>query len=563
MLTQLYIRDFTIVERLELVFERGFTVLTGETGAGKSILVDALAFALGVRADSAVIRHGCRQAEIIASFELAAQSGAARWLAERELFADGECVLRRLLDTDKASRGFINGRPVPIQMLRELGEYLVDIHGQHEYQSMLRRDGQRALLDDFAGLGQEIDTLGGHYTALKALEAQRQDLSERSADRAARIELLRFQVQELEGLGLSSEEIERLDEEQRRLAHGAELLAGLQEIMHSLYDDERSSAASVLARAIQRLEQLSPYDSRLSALAGLLGEASIRIDETANELHHYVDRLDLDPQRLQQVEQQLSLVHDVARKHRVRPPELPSVLTRLQAELTSLGDADLSIARIEEELSAHRQAYAELATRVSQRRKTAAAKLTEQTSALMQELGMAGGQFSIELTALPEGEISATGLERVEFLVSANPGQPLRALAKVASGGELSRISLALHVATARSARIPVLIFDEVDVGIGGRVAEIVGQKLRDLGRTREVLCITHLAQVAALGDLHLRVSKATKAARTFAQVRLLSESERVAEIARMIGGIKISQQTLEHAQDMLARAGTGDRVSA
>ncbi len=563
MLTQLYIRDFTIVEQLELVFERGFTVLTGETGAGKSILVDALAFALGARADSAVIRHGCRQAEIIASFALAPQSGAARWLAERELFADGECVLRRLLEADKASRGFINGRPVPIQMLRELGEYLVDIHGQDEYQSLLRRDGQRALLDDFAGLGEKIEALAEHYTALNALEARRQELSERSAERAARIKLLRYQAQELEGLGLSSEDIEALDEEQRRLAHGAELLAGLQEITQALYDDERHSAAGVLSRAIQRLEQLSSYDGRLAELAGLLGEASIRVDEAAKELHHYVDRLDLDPQRLQRVEQQLSLLHDVARKHRVRAQELPSVLARLQTELAELGDADLSAGRIEEELGAHRRAYAELAAGVSQTRRAAAAKLAEQTSALMQELGMPGGQFAVELTALQAGEFTATGLERVEFLVSANPGQPLRALAKVVSGGELSRISLALHVVTARSARIPVLIFDEVDVGIGGRVAEIVGQKLRALGRAREVLCITHLAQVAALGDLHLRVAKTTKGSRTFAQVRVLSESERVAEIARMIGGIKISQQTLEHAQDMLARAGTGDRVSA
>lgn len=563
MLSHLYIRDFTIVERLELAFEQGFTVLTGETGAGKSILVDALAFALGARADSTIIRQGCRQAEISASFDVPADSAAARWLRAHELFAEEECVLRRLVETDKASRGFINGRPVPIQMLRELGEHLVDIHGQHEYQSILRRDGQRELLDDFAGLAETIDVLAEHYRTLRALEARRERLLEQSSDRAARMELLRYQVKELEALGLSVEEIVALDEEQRRLANGAELLAGLQAITHTLYEDERASAAGVLARAVQRLEQLAQYDSRLAALAELLNEARIRVDEAAGELQHYADRFDLDPQRLERVEQQLALVHDLARKHRAPAQELPQVLTRLRSELADLDDADLNSERLEQDIAARREDYLKLAAEVSQARRKAAKKLSEQVSALMQELGMPGGRFAVELSALPADELAATGRERVEFAVSANPGQELRPLAKVASGGELSRIGLALHVVAARRARIPVLIFDEVDVGIGGRVAEIVGQMLRELGRSREVLCITHLAQVAALGDHHLQVSKTAKTTRTFTEVRALSERERVAEIARMIGGIKISQQTLEHARDMLTRALASDRVSA
>jgi DNA repair protein RecN (Recombination protein N) len=563
MLSHLYIRDFTIVHELELTFEPGFTALTGETGAGKSILVDALALALGERADNTVIRHGCARAEIIAGFDLRPDQDAARWLIEHELFSEQECVLRRVIDADKPSRGFINGRPVPLQMLRELGQYLVDIHGQHEHQSMLRRDGQRQILDDYAGLGETLAKLNVHYTELSTLSSRLGSLQRQSTDRDARIDLLRYQVQELEALGISAEELVQLEEEHSRLTNGTELLQGLQETTQALYDDEQVAVAPVLARALSKLEQLARYDVRLGELTTLLRDAGIQVEEVASRLHQYLDKLELDPQRLQTVEQRLASVHDLARKHKIRAMELPQVLEQLSAELRDLEEGDLNIERLVQAIETERQRYLELAREISTMRKQAAPRLDKSVTAQMQQLGMPGGRFAIRLEALASDELSATGLERVEFLVSANPGQPLRPLTKVASGGELSRISLALQVAAAQVARIPTLVFDEVDVGIGGRVAEIVGQQLRRLGESREVLCITHLAQVAALGDRHLQVSKTSKGENTFTTVRALAGRERIDEIARMIGGIKISKKTLAHAQDMLARAVGNDRVSA
>ncbi len=562
MLSYLYIRDFTIVHELELSFDGGFTVLTGETGAGKSILVDALALALGERADSTVIRHGCQRSEIAAGFDLRAEQDAARWLASQELFADQECMVRRVIEADKPSKGFINGRPVPIQMLRELGQYLVDIHGQHEHQSILRRDGQRQILDDYASLTDAVQQLGQHYTQLSALTARVQTLQQQASERAARLDLLRYQVQELEAFAITADELDQLEEEHGRLAHGAELQSGLQELAQALCDED-DAVAHRLARAMSKLEQLTQYDTRLGELASLLNGASIQIDEAASQLRHYLDKVELDPQRLQWVEQRLGSAHDLARKHNTRPAALPQLLHRLSTELQDLEDSDVNIARLEQAIARERQAYAKLAQEISKKRQRAAQTLAKTVSAQMQQLGMPGGRFAVNLERLPEDEPSATGLERVEFVVSANPGQPMHALAKVASGGELSRISLALQVVAAQVARIPTLIFDEVDVGIGGRVAEIVGQQLRRLGASREVLCITHLAQVAALGDHHLLVSKHSQGTTTSAEVRALAGRERVNEIARMIGGIEISKKTLAHAQDMLTRATHNDRVPA
>ncbi|MFQ6021271.1 MAG: DNA repair protein RecN [Acidiferrobacterales bacterium] len=563
MLSYLYIRDFTIVEKLELVLEPGFTVLTGETGAGKSIVIDALSFALGERADSTVIRHGARRAEIVASFDLAIQQDAAIWLEAHDLFADQECVVRRVIDIDRPSKGFINGRPVPMQMLRDLGQHLIDIHGQHEHQSVLRRDGQRQILDDYAGLDEAVKRLTRHYQDFKSLQSRLETLRQQSADRTARLDLLGYQVQELEALGVTADEVTALEEEHARLANGAELLAGVQGITQALYDDDEGSVSQTLASAVNRLEQLCQYDARLGELIGLLNEASIQVDEAASQLHHYVERLELDPQRLRWIDQRLASFQDVARKHQVRPEELSQVLERLRTELHDLKDFDLNLAKLEEDIETERQAYMELAGKISRKRKAAAKKLSQSVTDDMQQLGMPGGCFEVRLDPLPRGEMSASGQERPEFLVSTNPGQPSRALNKVASGGELSRISLALQVVAARVARIPTLIFDEVDVGIGGRVAEIVGQQLRALGGSREVVCITHLAQVAALGDRHLLVSKTSQDASTRTQVRQLSGRERITEIARMIGGIKISQQTLDHAQDMLARASEPHHVPA
>ncbi|MDH3513572.1 MAG: DNA repair protein RecN [Gammaproteobacteria bacterium] len=555
MLTQLYVRDFAIVHELSLTYEPGFTVLTGETGAGKSILIDALALVLGERADSDVIRHGCTRAEVSASFALKPSHDSAKWLKDNDLFGDQECVVRRLIEADKPSRGFINGRPVPMQMLRELGEYLVDIHGQHEHQSLLRRNSQRQILDDYAGLDDTVAALAGLYREMEALRQRLADLKRQSSDREARVELLRYQVRELDALSLAADEIPVLEEEHVRLANGAELVEGVHSLTQAIQEDEEAAVSPHLARAIARLESLIKYDPRLGEISALLNEAAIQIDEAAGRLNHYLESLELDPSRLQAVERRLSTVHDLARKHKIKPEELPAVHARLRAELNEIENLDTSLEQLEQDLEQARTAYFKTASDVSRARQGAAKKLSKAITGEMQELGMPGGNFEVVLAPLPDGETAAHGLEHVEFLVSANPGQPVRPLAKVASGGELSRVSLALQVVAAGSGRIPTLIFDEVDVGIGGRVAEVVGRKLRVLGESRQVLCITHLAQVAAQATQHVQVRKQTEGKDTLAEAVLLAERERTMEIARMIGGVEISKQTLAHAKDMLTRA--------
>jgi DNA repair protein RecN (Recombination protein N) len=555
MLTQLYVRDFAIVRELSLAYEPGFTVLTGETGAGKSILIDALALVLGERADSEVVRHGCARAEVTAGFALKPSSSAAKWLKENDLFADQECVLRRVIETDKPSRGFINGRPVPIQMLRELGEHLVDIHGQHEHQSLLRRDAQRQILDDYAGLEDSVRALAGHYREMESLRERLATLRQQTADRDARVEWLTHQVRELDALALAADEIPALEEEHARLANGAELIEGVQSLAQAITEDEEAAVARQLARAINRLEALVRYDHKLGEIAALLNEASIQIHEAGSRLNHYLESLELDPSRLQAVERRLSTVHDLARKHKVKPEELPAVHERLRTELSEIENLDTSLGKLEADLGKAGALYMKTAREISRARQGAAKKLARAVTGEMQELGMPGGSFEVSVMPLPEGETSAHGLERIEFLVSANPGQPTRPLAKVASGGELSRISLALQVVLAGTGRIPTLIFDEVDVGIGGRVAEVVGRKLRALGESRQVLCITHLAQVAAQGAQHVQIRKQTEGKDTVAEAIPLTERERTLEIARMIGGVEISKQTLAHAKDMLTRA--------
>ena len=556
MLESLHIRDVAIVKSLELAFESGLTVLTGETGAGKSILIDALALALGGRADAGVIRHGAERAEVAAGFAIKPNSDAARWLQTHDLDSDGECLLRRVVESERGSKGFINGRPVPIQMLRELGEHLVDIHGQHEHQSLLRRDAQREILDDYAGLTAAVAELGGHYEALKTLETRREALARQAGDRGARVELLRYQVQELDALNLTREEIPEIEAEHARLAHGAELVEGVQAAVQTLSDDEEVAVVGQLARLSAKVEALSHIDGRLGEIGVLLNEAGIQLDEAARQLRHYLDALEPDPERMQWVESRIGAMHDLARKHRVHAEELPGVLQRLRTELNDVEDYDANLTRLDAELVKTRAVYFAAAKDIAAKRKTAAQKLAREVGKHMQELGMPGGRFDIALTALPEGELSAHGTERVEFLVSANAGQPVKPLAKVASGGELSRISLALQVVMARLGRIPTLIFDEVDVGVGGRVAEIVGLQLRALGKSRQVLCITHLPQVAALGEHHLRAAKRNqKDGAAAATVEHLRDNDRVLEIARMLGGIEISKTTIAHAEDMLNRA--------
>ncbi len=555
MLTSLYIRDFAIIKTLDLDITKGLTVLTGETGAGKSILIDALALALGGRADAGSVRHGATRAEVAASFALKPSSDALRWLKDHDLDADGECVLRRVVESERSSKGFINGRPVPIQMLRELGEHLVDLHGQHEHQSLLKRDAQRQILDDYAGLNDAVAAVTRHYETIKALEARLHALNRESTDREARLGLLRHQVKELESLNLAADEIAALEDEHARLANGAELLESAQGAAQALYDDDETAVAHILAQVTRRLEAVAPYDPRLGEIAALLNEAGIQIDEAATRLHHYVDGLELDPARLQWLDMRLGGIHDLARKHRVRAEELRPLLERLRTELGDTEDLEGNLERLNADLEQARAEYFKAAEVVSSGRRQAAKKLARAVTERMQDLGMAGGRFDAQLAPLGENELGPHGRERVEFQVTANADQPLKVLARVASGGELSRISLALQVVTAGLGRIPTLIFDEVDVGVGGRVAEIVGQQLRRLAGSRQVLCITHLPQVAALGEHHLRVLKLADDGATRIEVEALKAAQRVQEIARMLGGVEISKKTIAHAQDMLSRA--------
>ncbi|MDH5642505.1 MAG: DNA repair protein RecN, partial [Nitrospira sp.] len=510
MLSHLHVSDFTIVRNLNLDLGNGFVVLTGETGAGKSVIIDALSLVLGERAESSIIRQGCDRTEISATFDLAADSDAARWLTGNELFDDGECMVRRIIYLDKPTKGFINGRPVPMQMLRELGDHLVDIHGQHEHQSLLKRDSQRQILDAFGRLEGDVQQINSLYQHIRQLDDRLHTLRNQSADRSARIDLLQYQVNELELLALEENEIAKLEEEHSRLANGAALLEGVQSVSQILYDDEEATASQMVGQCIHKLEALSDHDARLGEIASMLNDAMIQIDEAASELHLYLDRLELDPKRLDWLDQRIAAIHDLSRKHHVGQEELPSVLERLRTELADIEDFDVNLGKLENEREENLARYRELAGHISARRSASAIRLSDAVSAHMQELGMPGGRFEVALENLPEGDLGAYGNERIEYLVSANPGQSPKPLTRVASGGELSRISLALQVVAAEVGKVPTLIFDEVDVGIGGRVAEIVGQQLSQLGKNRQVLCITHLAQVAAQGDRHLQVSKTT-----------------------------------------------------
>ncbi len=556
MLTHIQIRDFAIVQELELTLDKGMTVLTGETGAGKSILVDALGLVLGDRADSDIIRHGAERAELSVSFDIKDAPAARQWLEEQALDADGECHIRRVIARDGRSKGFINGRPLPLQSLRELGELLVDIHGQHEHQSLLRRDAQRQLLDDYAGHGTLVDEVAQDYRHWKNLNKELEELRRAAGERQAQLDLLRYQVRELETLGLGKDEVTELEAEHGRLANAEQLLEVCRNALVWLYEDEETSADSLLGRTLSELSALRHIDERLATACELLESTQIQVRESVDELRRYSDHVELDPERLQWVEQRLATIHDLSRKHRVAPEELYSLLEKLQYDLSSLENADVRFGELEKEVEAAAQTYRERACRLSESRAKAAKELAKGITGIMQQLGMPGGRFEVTLEPLDPEQFSATGMDRIELLVSANPGHPLRPLQKVASGGELSRISLAIQVITARSGRIPTLVFDEVDVGIGGGVAEIVGRQLHTLAKSRQVLCVTHLPQVAAQAHHHLQVSKQSTRNTTQTGIRGLSPTERVQEIARMLGGVEITEQTVAHAREMIQRAG-------
>ncbi|HOW61557.1 MAG TPA: DNA repair protein RecN [Candidatus Contendobacter sp.] len=553
MLTQLRIRDFAIVEELELELAAGMTAITGETGAGKSILVDAIGLLLGDRADSDVIRHGAERADLSALFDLDALPAARAWLAERDLDRDGECQLRRVVARTGRSRGYINGVPQPTQALRELGERLVDIHGQHEHQSLLRREAQRQLLDDYAGNQALVAELVEQYQTWSRLRRELRDLRQAAAERDARLDILRYHLRELAALNLAEGEVAHLEREQRQLAHASQLLDTSQRLLGWLSEDEESSITDRLDHGLRELNVLSRLDTRLIPVSELLNAALIQIQEASSELRSYAQALDLDPGHLAQVEQRLAAAHQLARKHRTTAEELPALRARFEAERDTLEHSETRLETLQQALKDARAAYQTGADRLSERRTAAARELGERVSTALAGLGMPGGRFAIVLERLEQP--APAGLEAVEFQVSANPGQPMRPLAKVASGGELSRISLAIQVIAAHAARIPTLIFDEVDTGIGGGVAEVVGRQLRALGGGRQVLCVTHLPQVAAQAHQQFKAEKQSDDATTHTQVVLLESEARVTEIARMLGGLELTMNTLAHAREMVEQA--------
>ena len=549
MLLSLAIRDFVIVDRLELEFSTGFTVLTGETGAGKSILIDALALVLGERGDAGVLRAGCERAELSAEFEIGKIPQLQAWLEENGLADEpGVCLMRRTIDAGGRSRAFINGSGVTLQQLREAGEYLVDIHGQHAHQSLLKPAAQRELLDAYAGLGALAQQVARAYRDWQALRERRLAWEKDSAAALAELEQLEWQVRELQGLNLGADEWAELQAEHARLAHAASLLESAQYGVELLADGDLA-LLSQLNGLIGRLNKVVAFDPALGEPLAILDSAAAQLQEAAYGLRHYAQRLDLDPERLREMEQRIESLHGMARKYRVMPEALPQLLLEREARLAEVRHMGSAEELLQQEEKA-RSAYLAQAGALSAGRQGAARELGAKVSEAMQSLAMAGGRFEVELRALEEG--NAHGLEQVEFLVSAHSSLAARPLAKVASGGELSRISLAIQVMTSQVAAVPTLIFDEVDVGIGGGVAEVVGKMLRNLGGGRQVLCITHLPQVAALGGQHWQVAKCARDGQVLSQITVLDQQQRIEEIARMLGGVSITETTRQHAAEML-----------
>lgn len=552
MLTSLHIRDFAVIDELELHFGSGMTVLTGETGAGKSIIVDALGLILGDRADSTMLRGGAERCEISATFDIDGKHALATWLDEQAIPADDkELLIRRVLSADGRSRAFINGSPVAVQMLKPVGEMLIDIHGQHAHQSLLKRDARRQLLDDYGDYQPELDRVADLYRHWREVTAEIEDLSGLGEDREARLELLRYQVQELRALNPQAEEFEALEIEYNRLTHASRLVEGTETAYDRIVGDDQAIAVQ-LKRCERELRELARYDDSLGPIADLLEAAGIELGEAGDELRHYLGQLELDPQRLHEVEQRLSEIHTLARKHYVQPKSLPAQLDSLYRQLTELESSEERYAELKAQEQQILTEYHTAAGQLTRARSGTAEQLARAVSAQLHELGMPGGEFQIDIAAASEATPSPHGLDRIEFLVTTNSGQPPRPLAKVASGGELSRISLALQVIANADNCVATMIFDEVDAGIGGGVAEIVGKLLKEAAAKRQIFCVTHLPQVASLGHRHLRVLKSADEQETRIRVTPLSTHERIEEIARMLGGLKITERTRAHAKEML-----------
>ena len=552
MLTHIHITNFTIIDSLDLSLNAGMSVLTGETGAGKSILIDALGLILGGRADSSLVRHGKERCDITATFSLAKEDIANQWLSQHEFDSDDECIIRRTLNQDGKSRAYINGQPATLQQLKDLGSRLISIHGQHEHQTLQKKDRQRQLLDAFAGLQPQLTTVKQLYQQWHAKRQRFDELTSQSKQRELQTEYLQFQVKELAELNLQANELAELQQEQQLLANVDKILQSSQQALAVLSETEAHNALDLLQQVQSSLENLTATDARLTVVAELVNSAVIQVEEAAGELRDYLKHMEADPTRLNMIEERLSVIYELARKHKVYPEQLFEHFASLNAELQQLAQLDDNLQELAQLIKKLEAEYLSAAKELTVKRQVAATQLSQLITEQMQQLAMTGGRFDIALQA--RDEYHATGLENVEFLVSANPGYPLQSLSKVASGGELSRISLAIQVITAQYNPIPTLIFDEVDVGIGGGTAEVVGRLLRTIGANRQALCVTHLPQVASQGHHHLQVEKQVTQQTTSTRIQSLTTEGRIVEIARMLGGVQVTEQTLAHAKEMLTQ---------
>ncbi len=553
MLTEIHINNLITIHTLHLEFCGGTTVITGETGAGKSILIDAIELALGNRASNDKVRPGQEKAEISICFDVSKLVDARLWLDHYDLSQENnECILRRVIYQDGRSKSFINGMPTTLQPLRELGELLIQIHGQHEHQSLLKIDHQRKMLDHYAGHQHLLDTVSHLSDEWHILNKQITQLRKRQTERNTRMTFLNFQLEELKALQLTQDEFQALDLEHKQLAHAGELLQNLNHALNVLTDHEENNALRSIHQALHGLELIQQVDPKISVWIESLNAIMIQISDTEDGLRHYLNTIEIDPARLSWVEDRISLLFDTARKHKINPQELYDLQCRLSLELNELENSDLQLSELEQKLLHIEKQYHDNAIKLSKSRTKAATNLNTIITTTIHQLSLNHAQFEVYLESDKTTVISPYGLEKIIFHIKTNAGQTMQPLAKIASGGELSRMGLAIHLAAADQHHTPTLIFDEVDVGIGGATAEMVGKLLRKLGQSHQVLCITHQAQVAAKGHQHIRVEKTQSEHSTRTQVYTLSQDERTRELARMLGGVEITKTTLAHAKELI-----------
>ena len=552
MLKYLHIKNFAIIESLELEFHHGLSVLTGETGAGKSIIIDAIGLVLGDRADNNFIRADKDSAEITLIIEIDQTSAITEWLKTQELETDNECILRRVIRRDGKSRAYINSAPVPIKTLKELGEHAINIYGQNAHQNLMNQRTQRELVDQFANHNKELKQLSELYDRWRDTKNKYDHISAHSSDMQATIELLRYQVQELDQLDLQEGEIEKLEQNFKRLSNADSLKQSALQAYYELKNDESNDICNRLNTVCAEINNIAQDDINLKNIQQTLNEANITLDECANELRDYAEKVEINAEELAFTEERLGAIDQVARKHKINPGEIPELHTRLDNELQGLTQPEYDVDALYALLQTTKEEYKTLATKISQKRHKVAKKISREVTASLAKLGMEKAKLEVEVIELPEDNVTSYGIDKVEFRVQTNPGSKMLPLSQVASGGELSRISLAIQVIAADKLNMPVIIFDEVDAGVGGAVAEVVGLELQNIAHNRQVLCITHLAQVAAKAHHHYRVNKQSATQETASAIEYLDSSARITEIARMLGGVKLTENTFLHAREML-----------